>query len=180
MQGLKQIPIVGVTLVLAMLQPLWTAHPDPEAQERELKDAPPEIQAFVRDVLHERLLSGDIPDLAITGGKQARRFAVRADMPQAGLKLTVAALPRIPDVVVELISLVDASATAERTRTRMSFITIDEPVVETERATVWLGADYVAAPAPGVIKMCCCASEGHFTKRDGRWVFVKWGSFRCV
>ena len=143
------------------------------------KSASPEVLGFVRFALRDRLIAGDIPDVRIAREPGVARLYVRADLPASKLLLTRDALPEIPGTRLELITLAEARALAERTRQEVHFVTVDKVQIGPDSATLWLGGDYVAPEQPGIIKMCCCEGEARFIRRDGAWTFDKWGWSRC-
>ena len=138
------------------------------------------MQRFVRDALQDRLFAGDIPDIQLAGGQTAKLLYVRTDMPVSKMKLTAEALPQLPGVVLKLVSLSEAGELVARTGETVAFVTVDRVHLGDREATVWLGADFVAPERLGVIKMCCCEGEARFIRREGRWVFEKWGLLRCA
>jgi hypothetical protein len=138
-----------------------------------------EVLRFVRFALHDRLLAGDIPDIEVARRPGEAQVLVRADLPSSRMMLTDEALPEVPGLRLELVTLAAARETAERTGKDVGFVTIDKVQVGDVSAVVWLGADYAAREQPGLIKLCCCEGEARFVKRDGTWVFEKWGWSRC-
>jgi hypothetical protein len=145
-----------------------------------LPDAPAAIQAFVREALSDRLRAGDIPDLHAGGAANTSRIAIRADMPGIRMKLTATALPELPGVSTELVSLAEARATADRTGAFVRFLAVDRAAIEGDTARIWMGGDFVMPVKAGRVKMCCCVSEAHFRRAGGRWTFVKWVFVSCA
>jgi hypothetical protein len=138
-----------------------------------------EVETFVREALRDRLAAGDIPDIQVARPAGAKRFYVRAEVRALLIRITSRALPSIPDTEWTLVTSTEAQEIANRTGQRVPFIVVDRVQIEQSKGTIWLGAG-LAAP-PGSIVMCCCEREAHFNRRDGRWVFERWGSgFSCA
>lgn len=141
--------------------------------------APPDVEQFVEHALRDRLLAGDIPDIAVAGKQTSTQLYLRAEMPVSRMTLSQAALPELPQTELKLIGVAEAEERVTRSGERIRFVTVDRVQIESQVATVWLGADYIAPPQPGIIKLCCCRGEARFVKRNGRWVFRNWGASLC-
>lgn len=129
-----------------------------------------QFDGFVRDVLRNRIAAGAIPDVRIVPGS-GQRIRVRADPPRASFKLTPAALPTIPGVELELVSLAEAEAEAARSGERVRFITVRVEELEEHRGTVWIGGNIVFPPTSRLISACCCIDHVAFVKQGDAWVF---------
>jgi hypothetical protein len=139
--------------------------------------APDGVQAFVKAALTDRFQANDIPDFKILG--TSYRIAIRSTMPEAAMTLTDAALPAVNGYQFFLLSPADAQTAADRRHESVSFITVDRPRIEGDRASIWLGVD-VAEPADSnMIWLCCCRGEAEFRRTSRGWSFVKWGTTRC-
>ena len=147
------------------------------AQSQEWRPADAAVDALVKQVLEERLADGDIPDIGLLDG--AKRITIRADLPSSRLILSSEALPRRPGYEFRLVSTDEAVAEAERTKTRVFFITIDRFETLGERATMWIGTDFVLPSEPTVLKMCCCEGEVHYRRTSNGWEFARWGEQIC-
>ena len=95
-------------------------------------------------------------------------------MPEAGLKLSRAALPQRDGYSFVLLSAAAAQAEADRSGRPVYFITVDQPSITDDTATISLGVDVVSPREPKTINMCCCTGQGQFRRTGGRWAFVKW------
>jgi hypothetical protein len=156
---------------------------DLDAKERDwlrlnqLRPAGRDIEELVQQALEDRARAGDIPDIAMLS--DARRIAVRQELPLAGLTLGPGALPRIDGYEFHLLSASAAQAEADRTKKNVPFISVDRASISGDDATIWIGADFAAPSDPATVKMCCCEGEARFRKNAGRWVFVAWRLTRC-
>ena len=136
-----------------------------------------EIQALVRAALEDRLRANDIPDLNLLQG--SRRIGVRGVMPRAQRSLSDSALPRLDGYELFLLSPADAQGAADRRNETIEFITVDDPAVGPERATIWIGVDTAVPAKSGLIKLCCCTGQAEFRRNGDGWTFVKWVSMVC-
>jgi hypothetical protein len=164
---------------LAALLALSTFFAAQAAQNRpDYKPADAALQELVREALADRFVNRDIPDMGLL--KDAKSVLVLREMYEAGLTLGPEALPDVPGVSFSLIATEDARERANKTKQNVGYIAVDRPAIAGTTATVWLGGDFEMPSNPNVLKMCCCAGEAHFEKRDGKWRFVKWGAGRCA
>ena len=138
--------------------------------------APDELQTFVRAALADRLQANDLPDKNLL---HAPRIGVRDMMPQAHLTLREAALPAVDGYDLFLLSPSDAQAEADRRKTSVAFITVDEPVIAGDTATIWLGVDIAVPSQSGLVKLCCCSGKAEFRRAGNSWTFVKWSGVVC-
>ena len=139
--------------------------------------ATPDIDALVKQAVEDRFAAKDLPDGNLLG--KATRIAIREEMPEAGLTLSRAALPQRDGYSFVLISGAAAQAEADRTGRPVYFITVDQPSISGDTATLSLGVDVVSPREPKTINMCCCTGQGQFRRTGGRWTFVKWAQMIC-
>jgi hypothetical protein len=149
------------------------------AQQQDLPVAPPDVQAFVREALQDRLNADAIPDFHLLA--HSPRVALRAEMPVTGLRLTEVALPRHERVDFYLLSTAVAQAQADRAGQDVFFVIVDLPEIHGETASLKMGSDVVIHrdPSRQMIKMCCCDGIAVFDKVDGKWVFARWERMIC-
>ena len=158
-----------------MVHPRATAAqgPTPSPQARATAG---EVDALIRQVLADRIAAKDIPDFGLIQG--TTRIAVRSD--RVRLPLGKEALPALEGYELRLISIEEAKAEAERTKTMVPFIVIENLQIAGDTARLWIGVDYAMAPDPNLVKMCCCSRALEYRRVEGRWVFVRWGDgARC-
>jgi quercetin dioxygenase-like cupin family protein len=134
--------------------------------------AAPDVQQFVRMALMDRVRANDVPDLNLLHA--SHRIAVRDVMPTAHLALNESALPQLDPYHFFLLSPADAQAVADRRKQTMPFLTVDQPSIDGDTATVWLGVDIAAPADPNMIRLCCCTGRAEFRRSGGGWAFVKW------
>ena len=139
--------------------------------------ATPDIDVLVKQAVEDRFGAKDLPDGSLLG--KATRIAIREEMPEAGLKLSRAALPQRDGYSFVLLSAAAAQAEADRSGRPVYFITVDQPSITDDTATISLGVDLVSPREPKTINMCCCTGQGQFRRTDGRWAFVKWAQMIC-
>jgi hypothetical protein len=139
--------------------------------------ATPDIEVLVKQAVEDRFAAKDVPDGNLLG--KATRIAIREEMPEAGLKLGRAAVPQRDGYSFVLISGAAAQAEADRSGRPVYFITVDQPSISGDTATVSLGVDVVSPREPKTINMCCCTGQGQFRRAGGRWAFVKWAQMIC-
>jgi hypothetical protein len=142
-----------------------------------LKPASAEIEAFVRQALEDRLAAGDLPDIGLLG--RSTRLAIQRELPRSGLTIGPSALPERAGYEFELITATEAQSEASRTKRTIPFITVDEPIIMGDTATIWLGADLASPDDPTLVKMCCCEGKALFKRTGDRWTFVKWDTLQC-
>ena len=147
------------------------------AQVPRLKPASAEIEDFIHQALADRMAAGALSDLDLAG--KSRRVLVLDELPDAGLRISVKALPASELRRYVLVSSAAIQAEADRTKQTLYFITIDRPVIAGDEATVWLGVDLVEPTDSKMIKLCCCASQEFFRRTQERWEFVKSLVRRC-
>jgi hypothetical protein len=126
--------------------------------------APADVQAFVREALHERLDANQVPDVDVSAA--STRVAIREEMPAAHMKLTSDALPHRDGVVFYLLSTAAAQAQADRTRIDVFFLIVDSPHIDGGTASLQIGSDIVIHhdPSRQIIKMCCCEDRAKFRR----------------
>jgi hypothetical protein len=139
--------------------------------------AAPDIELLVKQSVEDRFGARDLPDGNLLG--RTTRIAIRAEMPEEGLKLGRGALPQRNGYAFSLISGAAAQAEADRAGRPVYFITVDRPSITDDTATISLGVDVVSPREPKSIKMCCCNGIGQFQRAGGRWTFVKWVQMIC-
>ncbi len=159
-------PVIAGMMVLALL-----------AQAQAERIATPDIETLVKQAVEDRFAAKDLPDGNLLG--KATRIGIREEMPEAGLKLSRAALPQRDGFSFVLISGAAAQAEADRSGRPVYFITVDQPSITGDTATVSLGVDVVSPREPKTISMCCCTGQGQFRRTGGRWAFVKWARMIC-
>jgi hypothetical protein len=170
-------PVVAAVFAAAFLIAV-SAPAAPASQEVTWpQPAAPEIQAFVRSALDDRLRANDIPDLKLLQG--SRHISVRNVMPRAQRSLSESALPQIEGYDVVLVSPAEAQATADRRNETVEFITVDDAIVGPSTATIEIGVDRAVPRTSGLIKLCCCTGQAEFRRSAGGWAFVKWASIVC-
>jgi len=165
------IGIVWLSMICAPAGPAQA--PDSGA----MRVAPDEVQAFVRAALENRLRANDVPDLNLAAG--SHRLAVRDSMPRAHLILKEAALPEVEGYQLYLLSAAEAQAEADRHNASVLFIAVDEPSINGDSATIWLGVDTAVPSQSGLIKLCCCTGKAEFRRSASSWHFVKWSTMVC-
>ncbi len=174
---LRRLLLVAAA-VTVVGQPAWggghVAHARPQSPERM---ASAEIDALVKQAVEDRFTARDLPDGNLLG--KATRIAIREEMPEAGLKLSRAALPQRDGFSFVLISGAAAQAEADRSGRPVYFIAVDQPSITGDTATISLGVDVVSPREPKTISMCCCTGHGQFRRTGGRWAFVKWAQMIC-
>ena len=146
------------------------------AQPTPTPEAPQQIQILVKQALEDRLAANNIPDLNLA--RSQARIAIRQDMPRSDMSLTSEALPHVEGYEFYLSSAANLQADADRTARDIFFITVDQPSIENDTATISIGTDIVFPQAPTRFKLCCCVGTGQFHK-DGVWTFVKWARLIC-
>jgi len=137
-----------------------------------LAAASPEVETFVREALHNRLVAGDIPDIGLVRRADGKPVYVRADLPASRTRITSRALPSVPNTEFVLMTLAEAQGIANRTGQPLFLLAVDHVRLDESTATTWLGVDLIVPP--GAVQMCCCEREAHFRRRDDRWVFERW------
>ena len=147
-----------------------------------LRHAGAELERLIRQVLEERLIAADIPDLHLLGA--ARRIAIRMELPRSGFALGADVLPRREGYEFRLISAAGALAEAERTKTRVYLLTVDRIEMMSDSTWMWIGTDVMEPPNssgldPNVFKRCCCEAPVQYRRDGDRWVFVKWDVGVC-
>lgn len=147
------------------------------AQSLPSRQAGPEVDVLVRQVLEERLVAGDIPDIGLLRG--AKRIAIRSELPKSQLVLGEAALPQRDGYEFRLISTSEATAEAERTKAWVYFIAVDRLERSQETVTMWLGTDFIAPAEPRIMKTCCCERSVQYRRVQDRWAFVSWSVGIC-
>jgi hypothetical protein len=146
------------------------------APVRPIQSAAPaatDVDTLVRSALVALLPSPAFPRVDPLGVARVRvgnRYLIRSDLLPSTRQLTSGALPTIPEFEFSLISMDQALRTAHETG-RVSFVAISDVQIDGDEATLWLGPDYVAAPDPNVIKLCCCRLRFRFVRTEGAWVF---------
>jgi len=138
-----------------------------------LAPASAEVETFVREALADRLVAGDIPDIHLLRRADAKRFHVRAELPGSRIRITSRALPSTPGTELALVTLADAQEAATRTGQPFRFVVVDHVNIAGTQASLWLGVGLVVPP--GFVKMCCCERQAEFERREGRWLFERWG-----
>lgn len=141
-------------------------------QMQEIPVAPPDVLAFVREALQERLNANAVPDFRLPAA--TTRVAIREEMSAAKMKLNESALPHVDGVEFYLLSTTAAQAQADQTRSDLFFLIVDSPQVRSATGTLLLGTDVVLwhDPAQQRVKLCCCDEQAAFTKTENRWVFA--------
>jgi len=142
-----------------------------------LRPASAEVDVLIREALEDRLAARNLPDMGFLG--TSTRVSIREEMPSAGLRIGVKAVPQTLGSEFRLTSLSALQSEADRISTAVYFIAVDSPVITGELATVWLGVSMVLPDKPGVVMLCCCAAEGQFRRVDGRWTFGRWMRRTC-
>jgi hypothetical protein len=135
--------------------------------------ASPEIEAFVREALRDRLVARDFPDVSLLGLADKKPVLVRAELPASGVQITARALPSVPDLVLTLITLPEAQRIATRTGQPLHLLAIDHVRVIQSDAAMWFGVDLLVPTGLG--KMCCCERDALFRKQADGWRFQRWG-----
>jgi hypothetical protein len=136
-----------------------------------------EIDAIVRQILEERLAAGDIPDIGLLGN--AKRIAIRSDLPKSRLLLGPRAVPERQGYEFRLISTAEATAEADRTKTSVHFISVDRLEKSADTVSLWLGTDFVLPSDSKNVKTCCCESLVKYQRTNGSWAFAGWGAGVC-
>lgn len=163
--------LTGVALIVLLMCGCASTKGTATTSER-LAPASAAINRLIHDVLSDRLTTANgIPDFRRVKSPNGERYNVRADLPGLKMRLTPAPLPKIPGVTLSLVSVTEAQARAERTRTQVFFIDIEVMEFNPNAAIVRLGSDYVKPPEPGEIKLCCCKNRYRFSKEGDRWRF---------
>lgn len=164
--GMFIASVLGSTLVAAaLLQDSPTAGTPASAAS--------EVETFVREALHDRLLAGDIPDINLLRRAGGKPIYVRADLPVSRTRITSRALPSVANTELVLLTMAEAQGLVTRTGQPLFLLAVDHVSLGDSRATTWLGVELVVPP--GVVQMCCCEREAHFRRQDGQWVFERWG-----
>lgn len=136
--------------------------------------ATPEIETFVREALRDRLLAGDTPDIRLIRRDENKPILVRAELPASRIQITSRALPSVAGTELALITLTEAQQIVTRTGQSLHLIAVDHVSVTGSTAGMWFGITLVVPT--GSMKMCCCERLAQFRKRDGSWVFERWGT----
>ena len=171
------VRLLGVGTFAIALAALVSAQQVPATKPSAYPFAGPDVQQFVRAALTDRLRANDVPDLNLL--QSSRRIGVRDVMPKAHLLLQESALPELDPYQLFLLSPADAQAMADRRAATIPFITIDQPSIDGDRATISLGVDIATPSNPRVIKLCCCTGQAEFHRSGGGWTFVKWLTTVC-
>ena len=169
--------IVGLVITAASDRTLALCDGSLALARAQARPAGAEIDALVRQVLEERLVAGDIPDIRLLGG--AKHLAIRSDLSLSRLTLGEGALPRREGYEFRLLSEAEAIAEAERVRALVYFIAVDRFEWSGDTATMSLGVDFVAPADPVIVKMCCCERRAQYRRIQNRWVFVQWRPGSC-
>jgi hypothetical protein len=166
------IPLVYVLALVLAGQGAVPAQPTPVA--------PPDVLAFVRDALQQRLDANAVPDFDLTR-RTAARVAIREDMPAAQTKLNQSALPHVDGVEFYLLSTAAAQAQADATRSDVTLLIVDSPQIRGASGRLLIGMDIVLwhDPAHPRLKMCCCDAEDEFAQTENRWVFTRRFGMMC-
>ena len=147
------------------------------AQAPKLKPASAEIEDFIHQALADRMAAGALSDFDLVG--KSRRILVLDELPNAGLRISLKALPASSLHKYVPLSNAAIQAEADRAKETLYFITIDQPVITGDEATVWLGVDLTEPTGSKMVKLCCCASQDLFRRSQERWQFVKSLMRRC-
>ena len=143
-----------------------------------LRPATADVELFVKQALEDRFAARDIPDYNLL--RDATRVAIQAEMSKAGLILSRRALPQREGYEFHLVSGPAVQADANRAGQAVPFITVDQPLITENTATLSLGIDLAVPQKPDSVKLCCCTGQGRFRQVDGRWRFVEWSSMTCA
>jgi hypothetical protein len=138
--------------------------------------APEPIQAFVKAALADRFRAKDIPDLQMLDASQP--IGIRTVMPQARLTLTDA-VPAVDGYRFFLLSPADAQAAADKDAKPIAFVTVDQPAITGDSATISIGVDMALPAGSRLVKLCCCTGSAEFRRGPAGWTFVKWSTMVC-
>ena len=108
-----------------------------QAQSRtEYRTVSSDTEHFIRAAIADRFKAGDIPDLNLLPDRT--RVLVRKELVDAKLTLTADALPNLPATTFEMISLQEAETLARRTGRDIVNLTVDNPHIDGDAATISL------------------------------------------
>jgi len=149
-----------------------------QAQSRtEYRPVSSDTEHFIRAAIADRFKAGDIPDLNLLPDRT--RVLVRKELVDAKVTLTADALPNLPAMTFEIISLQEAEALARRTGRDVVYLTVDNPCIDGDAATISFGIDVAMPRKAGMVNLCCCTGRAEYRLRAGTWVFVKWRQMIC-
>jgi hypothetical protein len=171
----RTIRVLMAATLLSMVPPATAAmqETDPPSQRHATTT---ELDAFVRQMLADRIAAKDIPDWGLLRG--ARRIAIRFD--PVRLPIGKDALPVLEGYEFQLITAEEAQAAAERTQSYVHFVAIERLQIQGDAASLWIGVDFAMPPDPTLIKMCCCSRALKYRRTVDGWVFVGWSDMgRC-
>ena len=174
--GAAAVQLAPVRAITSMPD-TWSASVAANRRTRGHAAASAAVEDLVRQALQDRFGADDIPDLALLEDRS--HVLLSSELRRARLQLTARALPRIEGTRFALIGVADAQALADRSHHDVVSLTVDDPAIEGDRASLWIGTDLTIPSQKGVVRMCCCEGRGDFKKMDGRWIFVKWALTRC-
>jgi hypothetical protein len=142
-----------------------------------LRQATAEVHLLVKQSLESVLAENKLPDGNLLGS--STRIAIREELRRAKLRLGREALPQREGYEFYLISEAQTQTEADRTSRAVHYITVDQPSITGETATLSVGVDVTFPRVPRVTKLCCCTGHGQFQRIDGRWTFLKWSGMTC-
>ncbi|HET9371074.1 MAG TPA: glycoside hydrolase family 3 N-terminal domain-containing protein [Vicinamibacterales bacterium] len=145
------------------------------ARAGQLPIASPDLQAFVREALEDRLDAGELLNEGLRG--RTTGIPVEPSIPRSRVRIGPAALPRRDGFQFLLTTLEAAQLEADIARTPLYMLAIDAVTLSDGTASIWIGSNIVVSS--GSFPACCCRREAHFRRDQGRWVFVRWGETLC-
>ncbi len=174
-------PFAQKSRVAWFLWCVWLSGCSVLTKERSLGIAPrsPDLD-LVRQVLAERLVADDLPDLdAIRRGAQVAVSPVVA-LPGGNLLLTPDDLPRIPGRTIRLLDPATARAEADATHDEVFYLELAVANRTNETATVWFAVRMAMPLDSSARRMCCCERSARFAKVDDIWRFAGWDRGTCI
>lgn len=136
------------------------------------------VDALVRQALQTAISQGAFPDFNLVAATSP--IALLSDVRPDGYRLSEEALPKLPDRQFQLLSREQIQAAADSLHTNRYFIWVNRIEVADDRATLWMGVDFVVPTGVHVVRMCCCAAQGEFRLVDRRWALVRRLGVTCI
>jgi len=143
-------------------------------------DARGQEMDLVRQVLAERLVAEDLPDLELVRHGDQVVLSPIVSVPGGNLVLNPEHLPRIPGWTFRLLDRDGARLEADATRHDVFYLELAVSTRSGDSATVWFGVQMVMPSDSTATPMCCCERSARFTKVDEIWRFAGWDRGTCI